>query len=170
MAVRRTGLARARKAAGYTQETFAEALNVERSTVVRWEAGAREPLPYQRPKLARLLKVGMAELDELLRTDMLDAGTRLHGSGMNPAVGEPAGQDRQRPPGDPPTPAVAMRMVIGFHTIAEAFKVADRKVGGGLLYGQAAPDTGLSPGHDRAERPTRCQCSLLAVPPGRADG
>ncbi|PSL56100.1 helix-turn-helix protein [Saccharothrix carnea] len=66
MAVRRTGFTRARKAAGFTQESFAEAMNVDRSTVARWETGAREPLPYQRPKLARLLKISGDELDELL--------------------------------------------------------------------------------------------------------
>ncbi|MEU4443330.1 helix-turn-helix domain-containing protein [Actinosynnema sp. NPDC050801] len=66
MAVRRTGFARARKAAGFTQESFAEAMYVDRSTVARWETGAREPLPYQRPKLARLLKISTDELDGLL--------------------------------------------------------------------------------------------------------
>ncbi|GAB2957613.1 helix-turn-helix transcriptional regulator [Saccharothrix stipae] len=74
MAVRRTAFARARKAAGFTQESFAEAANVERSTVVRWEAGVREPLPYQRPKLARLLRVSLDKLDQLL----VDGG---HGEG-----------------------------------------------------------------------------------------
>ena len=66
MAVRRIGLARARKAAGFTQESFAEAMRVDRSTVVRWEAGEREPLPYQRPKLARLLRMSLDRLDQVL--------------------------------------------------------------------------------------------------------
>ncbi|WNV86946.1 helix-turn-helix domain-containing protein [Umezawaea sp. Da 62-37] len=66
MALRRTALARARKAVGLTQEALAEAARVERSTVVRWEAGTSEPLPFQRPKLARLLKIGLTELDALL--------------------------------------------------------------------------------------------------------
>ncbi|MGW4112580.1 helix-turn-helix transcriptional regulator [Actinosynnema sp. NPDC004786] len=66
MAVRRIGLARARKAAGFTQESFAEAMHVDRSTVVRWEAGEREPLPYQRPKLARLLRMSLDRLDQVL--------------------------------------------------------------------------------------------------------
>lgn len=112
MAVRRHGLVRARKAAGFTQESFAEAAHVERSTVVRWEAGTREPLPHQRPKLARLLKVGMAELDVLLS-----------------------------PPAPTPTPApdltgTVVRAGITFRTVSEAFRVVDRKVGGGVLYGQ----------------------------------
>lgn len=59
-------LARSRKAAGYTQEALAELLGVDRSTVVRWEAGKHEPLPYIRPKMARLLSVSSDELTELL--------------------------------------------------------------------------------------------------------
>ncbi|MEU4802361.1 helix-turn-helix transcriptional regulator [Actinosynnema sp. NPDC023587] len=66
MAVRRTGLAKVRKAAGYTQESFAEAAHVDRATIARWEAGERSPRPYKRPMLARLLKIDMAKLDELL--------------------------------------------------------------------------------------------------------
>ena len=63
---KRVRLARSRKTAGYTQEAFAEALGVDRSTVVRWEAGDHEPLPYLWPKMARLLTVSRDELTELL--------------------------------------------------------------------------------------------------------
>jgi len=63
---KRVRLARSRKTAGYTQEAFAEALAVDRSTVVRWEAGDHEPLPYLWPKMARLLTVSRDELTELL--------------------------------------------------------------------------------------------------------
>jgi transcriptional regulator with XRE-family HTH domain len=66
MAVRRTELARVRKAVGYSQESLAEAVGVDRSTVVRWEAGTSEPFPYQQPKLARLLGVDAAALRALL--------------------------------------------------------------------------------------------------------
>ena len=62
---RRTGLAAARKAAGYTQEGLAEALSVDPSTVNRWEAGLHAPVPYVWPKLARLLGISRAQLGEL---------------------------------------------------------------------------------------------------------
>ncbi|MGH3873671.1 MAG: helix-turn-helix transcriptional regulator [Pseudonocardiaceae bacterium] len=64
--VRRMRFARVRKTAGFTQESLAEVLEVDRSTVARWEAGHHEPWPYLRPKLARLLKVSAEELNELL--------------------------------------------------------------------------------------------------------
>ncbi len=41
---RRVALATARKAAGYTQEQLASVLCVERSTVIRWEAGRHAPV------------------------------------------------------------------------------------------------------------------------------
>lgn len=66
MAVRRTELTRVRKAAGHSQESLAEAVGVDRSTVVRWEAGTSEPFPYQQPKLARLLGVDATALRALL--------------------------------------------------------------------------------------------------------
>jgi transcriptional regulator with XRE-family HTH domain len=98
MAVRRNGLARARKAAGFTQESFAEAMGVDRSTVVRWDAGEREPLPYKRPKLARLLKVTMQELDELL----------------TPADVEPPGSEQAVSPAQPShAGGVLLPVVVG---------------------------------------------------------
>jgi transcriptional regulator with XRE-family HTH domain len=69
MAARRGGFARARKAAGYTQESLAAALHVDRSTVVRWEGGQSEPWPYLWPKLAKLLSVTPVELSRLLAGD-----------------------------------------------------------------------------------------------------
>lgn len=56
MGKRRTELAAARKTSGHTQESLAAALGIDRSTVIRWEAGDYAPLPYLRPKLARLLR------------------------------------------------------------------------------------------------------------------
>jgi transcriptional regulator with XRE-family HTH domain len=55
-AARRGGLAQRRKALGLTQEQLADLLNVNRTTVARWERGQAQPLPWQQPKLARALK------------------------------------------------------------------------------------------------------------------
>jgi transcriptional regulator with XRE-family HTH domain len=63
---RRVALAGVRKAAGHTQESLAAALHVDRSTVIRWEAGDQAPLPYLRPKLARLLGQSPERLRELI--------------------------------------------------------------------------------------------------------
>ncbi|MGH3710849.1 MAG: helix-turn-helix domain-containing protein [Pseudonocardiaceae bacterium] len=66
MAQKRQGLAQRRKAVGLTQEALAHQLGVERSTVVRWEAGDTEPLPSIRPDVARALRVSLDQLAELL--------------------------------------------------------------------------------------------------------
>jgi DNA-binding XRE family transcriptional regulator len=74
MASRRQCLSQRRKAVGLTQESLAERLGVERSTVVRWEAGDTEPLPSIRPNLASALQVSIDQLAELLNKTE-DAGT-----------------------------------------------------------------------------------------------
>jgi transcriptional regulator with XRE-family HTH domain len=65
---KRQQLAQRRKALGLTQEALASLLDVERSTVVRWERGETEPLPWIRPKLAKALRVSADRLVELLAT------------------------------------------------------------------------------------------------------
>ena len=67
--LRRVGLARAREAAGLTQEAFAARAGVEVSTVVRWESGCTTPLPGKRPQIARALGIGLRELERLLSPD-----------------------------------------------------------------------------------------------------
>jgi transcriptional regulator with XRE-family HTH domain len=74
MAQKRVLLARARRAAGYTQEDLAHVLRVDRSTVSRWEGGETEPQPWLQPKLARALGVTRAELRGMLASD---GGTRV---------------------------------------------------------------------------------------------
>lgn len=66
MATRRDGLARRRAAMGYTQESLAEQLGIDRSTVGRWERGTLTPLPWNQPDLASALKVTTDTLDQLL--------------------------------------------------------------------------------------------------------
>lgn len=66
MALKRHGLVRRRRAVGFTQESLAEALGVERSTVTRWESGQVLPQPYMRPRIAAVLRVSVQELSDLL--------------------------------------------------------------------------------------------------------
>jgi transcriptional regulator with XRE-family HTH domain len=75
----RAGLVTARKAAGLTQEDLAAALHVERSTVVRWEAGRHAPQAYLWPKLATVLGISRGELGALLtEIDQSKADSRGH--------------------------------------------------------------------------------------------
>ena len=66
---KRVLLVRARKVAGFTQEELAYRLHVDRSTIVRWESGENEPLPWLWPKLADLLGVTRTRLGELFAVD-----------------------------------------------------------------------------------------------------
>lgn len=69
MTSRRRRFAERRKACGYNQEEFAEAVGVDRSTVQRWENGKTDPQPWQRPKIAKALGITANELDALLVPD-----------------------------------------------------------------------------------------------------
>jgi len=66
VAGKRDRLAGRRKALGLTQEALAGVLDVDRSTVARWERGQASPLPWIRPKLATALHVSADRLQELL--------------------------------------------------------------------------------------------------------
>jgi DNA-binding XRE family transcriptional regulator len=77
VAKRRANLARARKAAGYTQEALAEALHIDRSTVIRWEAGKYSPVPYLWPKLATLLGITRERLQQLFTDEEVKSGNAL---------------------------------------------------------------------------------------------
>ncbi|WP_405970877.1 helix-turn-helix domain-containing protein [Streptomyces sp. NBC_00988] len=91
MAAKRMGLVRRRKAAGHTQESLAEFLGVERSTVGRWESAETEPQAWLRPKLARALKVSNEELQALL-DDIIVTDTQP-GERMTYALENPASAD-----------------------------------------------------------------------------
>jgi transcriptional regulator with XRE-family HTH domain len=73
MATRREGLARRRKAVGFTQESLAECLGLDRSTVGRWERGIETPQPWNQPDLAGALKISLETLDVLLCGSTLPA-------------------------------------------------------------------------------------------------
>ncbi|MEU9101992.1 helix-turn-helix transcriptional regulator [Streptomyces sp. NPDC048361] len=59
-------LAKRRKALGYSQESFAAQLGVDRTTVSRWERVPVDIQPPLRRKLARLLGIDLSALDALL--------------------------------------------------------------------------------------------------------
>ncbi|REE98365.1 transcriptional regulator with XRE-family HTH domain [Thermomonospora umbrina] len=66
---RRARLARRRRKLGFSQESLAEALHADRSTIARWERGQCDPQPYHLERLCELLQVTYDELDELLNTE-----------------------------------------------------------------------------------------------------
>jgi transcriptional regulator with XRE-family HTH domain len=70
-------LADCRHAAGYTQETFADKLGVDRTTVGRWERGVQSPQPWQRPDLATALDISLDHLDDLLRRTKRHSNTSV---------------------------------------------------------------------------------------------
>lgn len=66
---RRQSLAQRRRSVGLSQDGLARALGIERSTVVRWEAGRNDPQAWVRPHLAQALQLSEEQLDDLLRAD-----------------------------------------------------------------------------------------------------
>ncbi|GIG88729.1 helix-turn-helix domain-containing protein [Plantactinospora endophytica] len=66
MASKRKRLAQRRKIVGHTQESLAHKLEVDRTTVVRWERGETEPQPWFRQRLAAALDVSLTELEDLI--------------------------------------------------------------------------------------------------------
>jgi len=81
-------LSERRKAMGYSQEKFAHALGVDRTTVSRWERGETTPECVHRPKMAELLRLDITELGTMLaRRPAHDAqptkppSRPVHGSG-----------------------------------------------------------------------------------------
>ena len=66
MAVKRRSFAQARRAAGYTQESLAEHLGVDRTTVARWESGEYTPQPWVRPRIAQAFGTSLGALSELV--------------------------------------------------------------------------------------------------------
>ncbi|MFE9293724.1 helix-turn-helix domain-containing protein [Streptomyces niveus] len=91
MASKRVRLAQRRKSAGFTQETLAEHLGVERSTVGRWESAETEPQAWLRPKLARALRISSDQLQAAL--DDVTFNQARPSERMNYALKNPASAD-----------------------------------------------------------------------------
>ncbi|MGN9778137.1 helix-turn-helix transcriptional regulator [Micromonospora sp. H33] len=66
MPLKRHRLSQRRKALGYSQERLADILDVERSTVVRWENAETDPQPWHRTRIASALGVTLEQLDDML--------------------------------------------------------------------------------------------------------
>lgn len=93
MPVKRTRLTARRKVVGLSQEMVAERLQVDRSTVVRWERGETEPQPWKRTELAKALRVSVEQLDELLNepsSAKADPGEEF--AGVTERAGESGGK------------------------------------------------------------------------------
>jgi len=84
VASKRTEFVRRRAALGFTQESLAEHVGVDRSTIARWEGGKGDPRPSQRPVLAEALQVSLAELQRLLDMLSVDQPTAGGGTGRYP--------------------------------------------------------------------------------------
>jgi DNA-binding XRE family transcriptional regulator len=92
---KRHALAARREIVGHTQETLAEFVGVEPTTVGRWERGETCPQPWFRPKLAKGLSVSVEELDSMLAEGQsvkvllaVDAAEKA-GAGCNLVVSAP---------------------------------------------------------------------------------
>lgn len=84
------GLAERRRTLGYSQETLAESLGVDRTTVGRWESGKSAPQPPQRRPLATALEVSLQELDALLAPPRAaDRAAAGHQFSDPPSAGDP---------------------------------------------------------------------------------
>lgn len=80
------GLAPRRKAAGYTQETFSEALGVKRSLLAAWEVGRVWPSAHWLPAMAALLSCPIGELFVSPTTIIAKEGGSDHAGRMQESV------------------------------------------------------------------------------------
>jgi DNA-binding XRE family transcriptional regulator len=144
---RRVKLRAARAAAGYTQEDLAAALYLDRTTVVRWEAGRHTPLPYLWPKLAKLLGVSKERLQELFADEELP-GQDLQAylppnaaqppawsivGGPHPSATTPINlPDRPQPFGSLPMHA---ELLAQYESLTDSYRQIDYRAGSRAVYG-----------------------------------
>ena len=69
------GLAPRRKRAGYTQQTLADALGIDRARLANWETGAIWPSASWLPKLADLIGCSIDDLYEAPADETIVTGT-----------------------------------------------------------------------------------------------
>ncbi len=74
MKAKRHVLAYRREIVGHTQESLADFVGVQPTTVGRWERGETSPQPWSRPKLAEALDVSVEQLDTMLAEEQPVAG------------------------------------------------------------------------------------------------
>lgn len=123
MATRREELARRRAARGFTQESLAERLGIDRSTVGRWERGTMTPLPWNQPDLAKALALTPEALADLLDDGGPPASFAASDESHPAMIGQLSLRESREP-----------GVVARIQATAQAFQTADRRVGGGVLY------------------------------------
>lgn len=87
-------LARARKAAGLSQEELAHLLSMDVKSVRNWESGRNKPTPGRRPELAEYLRISLAELDQRIEQASGMVGIRRPRPSRFPSDLSPASQFR----------------------------------------------------------------------------
>jgi transcriptional regulator with XRE-family HTH domain len=101
---RRQAFRAARRAAGHTQESLAELLHVDVSTVKGWERGT-EPAAFRVPLLAKALDISVGRLQEILseteppRSDGREAGSGQPGAAQSRGGAMPARPGQAAAPG-----------------------------------------------------------------------
>ncbi|MFV2094649.1 helix-turn-helix transcriptional regulator [Micromonospora sp. LOL_014] len=93
MTARRHDLVRQRRTAGFSQEGLARLLQVDRTTIARWERGDTDPQPAVRARLAEALDLPIDQLDALLGAAPTNLALDSTDSGGTVAFGDTDGGD-----------------------------------------------------------------------------
>jgi len=127
MAPKRPGLARARRLVGHTQETLAEVLKVDASTVRRWEAGG-QPATYVIPRLAKVLGLTTSELDALLHPE--------------PVAVTIVAQQHLPTSGVPMPRTVHPELLTQYETLTSTYRQLDYQAGSASVYNETVAQLG----------------------------